>query len=97
MAKSVIFQTADRDTNPDEEEHWMYKNRESEGLLRFVSHSLSKITHTSIGMADGQRQGKQLLRKLDRGLVGLWHDRYFKGTTRNAYRLSLPIITLKTC
>ena len=24
------------DTNPDEEEHWMYKNRESEGLLRFV-------------------------------------------------------------
>lgn len=66
------------DTNPDEESHWMYEKREAEGLLRFRPFSFKD---NSYFYRDGRwsRVGKTVVEELDRGLVGLWHDRYFKG------------------
>ena len=65
------------DTNPDVPGCWMYE-REEQGLLRFIPFGFKD---NSYFYRDGRwsKVGKATVEELDRGLVGMWHDRYFKG------------------
>lgn len=65
------------DTNPDEESSWMYE-RETKGLLRFIPFTFKDNSYFYRN-SRWSRVGKAVVEELDRGLVGLWHDRYFKG------------------
>ena len=74
---TVLFQMIS-DTNPDEDGiHWMYK-REREGLIEFVKFDFEDnpffYRHRR-----WSRVGKTVVNELDRGLTGIYHDRYFKG------------------
>ena len=75
----VLFQII-CDTNPTVPDSWMYQ-REDEGLLKFVK----------FGFADNpafyrkgrwSKVGKTTVEELNRGLTGIYHDRYFKGLRR---------------
>ena len=68
------------DTNPDVPDSWMYQ-REGEGLLKFVQFGFQDNPYF---YRDGRwsRVGKTTVDELDRGLTGIYHDRYFKGLRR---------------
>ena len=66
------------DTNPDEDDvHWMYE-REAEGLLEFVKFDFEDNPFF-FRENRWSRVGKTVVNELDRGLTGIYHDRYFKG------------------
>ena len=65
------------DTNPDVPGHWMYQ-REEDGLIRFIEFDFKDNSYFYRNDR-WSKVGKATVEELDRGLVGMWHDRYFKG------------------
>ena len=74
---NVLFQMCS-DTNPAEESDWMYESREKKGLLRFIPFTFTDNPYFYRNER-WSRIGKTVVEEMDRGLVGIWHDRYFKG------------------
>lgn len=66
------------DTNPTVEDFWAYK-REAEGLLRTI-HFGFQDNPFFYRKQRWSRVGKDFVEELDRSLVGIWHDIYFKGS-----------------
>ena len=75
----VMFQIS-CDTNPDVPDSWMYK-REDEGLLKFVKFGFMDNPYF-YRSGRWSKVGKTTVDELDRGLTGIYHDRYFKGLRR---------------
>ena len=75
----VMFQIS-CDTNPDVPDSWMYQ-RETEGLLKFIKFGFQDNPYFFRG-GRWSRIGKTTVEELDRGLTGIFHDRYFKGLRR---------------
>ena len=66
------------DTNPDSQStHWMYK-REDKELVSFVKFGF-KDNPFFYRDKRWSKVGKTTVEELDRGLTGIYHDRYFKG------------------
>ena len=68
------------DTNPSVPDFWMYQ-REDEGLLKFVKFGFADNPYFYRG-GRWSKVGKVTVEELDRGLTGIYHDRYFKGLRR---------------
>ena len=68
------------DTNPDVPDSWMYQ-RETEGLIKFVKFGFADNPYFFRG-GRWSKVGKTTVEELDRGLTGIYHDRYFKGLRR---------------
>ena len=75
----VMFQIV-CDTNPDVPDSWMYQ-REGEGLLKFVKFGFQDNPYF-FRSGRWSKVGKTTVEELDRGLTGIYHDRYFKGLRR---------------
>ena len=65
------------DTNPDRPDHWMYQY-EDDGLLKFVKFDFIDNPYY-FRKNRWSRVGKTSVDELDKTLVGIYHDRYFKG------------------
>ena len=59
---------------------WMYQ-RETEGLLKFVKFGFADNPYFYRG-GRWSKVGKTTVEELDRGLTGIFHDRYFLGLRR---------------
>ena len=68
------------DTNPTVPDSWMYQ-REDEGLLKFVKFGFSD-NPAFFRNGRWSKVGKTTVEELNRGLTGIYHDRYFKGLRR---------------
>ena len=66
------------DCNPDEPDHYL-KQREQDGLLEMIDFTFQDNPLFYPDGVNASAVGQAAVDELDRSLVGIYHDRYFKG------------------